>query len=48
MGMLRWVQRKAMMVIRGLEYLPFEKRLRGCLDSLIQKRMLGKDLIAGF
>lgn len=48
MGMLRWVQRKAMMMIGGLEHLPYEERLRACLGSLIQKRMLGKDLIADF
>ena len=47
MELLEQVQRRATKMIKGLEYLPYEDRLRGLgLSSL--KRTLQEDLIASF
>lgn len=48
MDLLEWVQRKTTKVMRGLEYLSCEKRLKKLGLSHLEKRKLWGDIIVAF
>ena len=48
MDLLKWVQRRATKVIRGLEHLSYEDRLRELEFFSLEKRIFQGDLLAAF
>lgn len=48
MDLLEWVQRRATKVIRGMQHLLYDDRLREFVLFILEKRRLLGDLIAAF